>query len=53
MQIMKSIISKLAKNKEAAADGEWIEIKNSLEELEHIEYVQAVKDSLQVHLIYK
>jgi len=43
MQIMKSIINKLAKNKEAAADGEWIEIKNSLDELPGWEFR---KDSL-------
>ena len=39
---MKSIMNKLAKNKEAA-DGEWIEIKQSLNELPGWEFN---KDSL-------
>ena len=42
MQIMKSIMNKISKSRQAA-DGEWIEIKNSLDELPGWEFR---KDSL-------
>lgn len=46
MKIIKSIMSRGLRKKEPLFDGEWIEIKQSLDELNNIQIAEAAKSSL-------
>ena len=46
MDIIKSIMGKVSGNQKDELQEEWIEIKYSLDELDNIKIVEAVKSSL-------
>jgi len=46
MKIIKSIINKVSRKQKPQFNGEWIEIRQSLDELDNLQLAEAAKSSL-------